>query len=1283
MKRKCLAVMALITALSLLLLASPVFAGDVNNGQQKLEEKLKMNAARLKAAANLKAAKAGIQATLGTVSAATIIDPSTGIMVPDYFGAANWAFSPPLNKFVDKVAGLGPAGANALGQYIPIAVPDTTTYPGSDYYEIAVVEFQVQMHSSLPATRQRGYVQLSTANVPGAMIALLNPDGSPITMPDGSQAFAVDNPHFLGPAIVANGTTGGTSGVGTPVRIKFYNLLPSGTGGNLFVPRDRSVMGAGMFEIADPNNPGATIMGMFSDNRATVHLHGNDTVWISDGTPHQWITPATENTPYPKGVSVVDIPDMPPAGKGAMTVFYSNAQSARLMFYHDHAYGITRLNVYVGEAAAYVITDQVEQDLINGTNNSGVNPGLLKVLPDIGIPLVIQDRTFVDPATIGATDPTWLDPLQESYGTSPGTAVLGDLWYPHVYMPAQNPYDLSGMNAYGRWMYGPWFYPPTVGLIQGAVANPYYDPLNAPWEPPLMPGTPVPSTPAEAFMDTPMVNGTVFPYLEVEPKAYRFRILNAGDDRFLNLSMYKATAIVGSIALVDPGSGYTAEPNVTITPAAGDTTGHGAQAFATIDPLLGTVTAVTITVVGSNYTAAPIITIDPPAAGTQATATASLFTTNASGFGSEVGMVPVTGTAWLPPFDVSGVPDQANAGPDWIQIGTEGGFLPAPAVIPAGPITWNTNPTNFNFGNVNGHSLALGTAERADVIVDFSAFAGQTLILYNDAPAAWPAPDPRYDYYTNDQDQTMMGGAPTTPPGVGPNTRTIMQIRVGTTVSTPVPDVTLANLQSAWAKSAATGKRGVFEVSQDPIITPQAAYSSAYDNTFTSIPAEEYIQVNQYTKTFQPIDANGALQPTVTLPLQPKATHDEMGGVYDRYGRMSGMLGLELPASTSRLAQFIAYGYASPPVDIFGGSTSGTLVGSLGDGTQIWNISQNGVDTHTIHTHLFNFQLINRVAWDGGLIPPDPNELGWKETLRVNPLEQTFIALRPILPTAAQIPFIDKVPNSVRLIDVTAPAGAPLDPPPPAGWFDPNGVAIASILNHKVNFGWEYVYHCHILAHEENDMMHATSFVVPPVAPTNLSAAMTGSGNKTAVVLSWTGAVNATSYAVQRATSTTGPWTTIATATAPTYTDPVGNTKLTYFYRVSASNTVGDALTPGFTTRTASSGFSNLTAYPIGTPVVPPADPTNVAASAALQGASNDRVTVSWTGSTDAQQYLIRIATDPAFTSIIATGTVAAPTVTFTSGNLPLLSYYVGVQATNAAGASALVNATPFPVLAP
>ncbi len=79
-------------------------------------------------------------------------------------------------------------------------------------------------------------------------------------------------------------------------------------------------------------------------------------------------------------------------GPGSQTYYYTNQQSARLMFYHDHAWGITRLNVYAGEAAGYLLTDTTEQNLIS----SGV-------IPSDQIPLIIQDKTFVDDATIGTT----------------------------------------------------------------------------------------------------------------------------------------------------------------------------------------------------------------------------------------------------------------------------------------------------------------------------------------------------------------------------------------------------------------------------------------------------------------------------------------------------------------------------------------------------------------------------------------------------------------------------------------------------------------------------------------------------------------------------------------------------------------------------------------------------------------------------------------------------------------------------------------------------------------
>ena len=1106
----------------------------------------------------------GLGGTGYSAPVVVIRDPAgtgTGAVADAVIGAAT--LGGPLTggmlKFIDKLPGLTPAGANTLhtpgrpgGQYIPVAVAEPVTFSGqaADYYEIGLVEFYEKMHSNLPPTKHRGYVQLSTTAVPGKRVPLTHLDGTPIFYPGTTtQVTAVDYPHYLGPVIVAQGRVVGIPnalptdpGYPKPVRIKFYNLLPTGAGGDLFIPVDKTVMGAGM---------GPDGMTEYTQNRATVHLHGNNTVWISDGTPHQWTTPAGETTPYPKGVSVRNVPDMPPAGDGALTFFYTNAQSARLQFYHDHAFGITRLNVFAGEAAGYVITDAVEQDMINGTNVSGVNPGLLKVLPDIGIPLVIQDTTFVDAATIFVQDPTW------NGGTGPRgatgnitAAVTGDLWYPHVYMPVQNPWDLTGTNAFGRWHYGPWFIQSTPvcgpnGLFQGEpgcikvgpVPNPYclptppttcvvngltnpgvegvdYNCSAAPWEPPCMPGTPNPSMPGESFMDTPIVNGTAYPYIEVEPKAYRFRILNAANDRMFNLQLYVAA---------DKTAPTTADTNYNLTPAR----------------LCNGVSGALV----ENCTEVKMV---------------------------KISVAPANQYADTP----SGIPAPGTKGPDWIQIGTEGGFIPKPVVVPQQPIGWNVDPAYFSFGLVNQHSLFLGSAERADVIVDFSAYAGKTLILYNDSPAPVPAAVPQYDYYTGNGNQMDTGGAPNTQPGYGPNTRTIMQIRVGTTVTTPTTDVNLANLNTVFAKTAL--KRGVFEVSQHQIVIPQAAYNSAYNATFPAT-ASQYVQIAATQKTFQPIDKNGVLQPAVTIPLKQKAMHDEMGGVYDtQFGRMSGMLGL----ANVNAPLPIMYGYASPPVELVKGSVEGTQIGVLPDGTQIWRIFHNGVDTHTIHTHLFHTQLINRVDQSGqvtgGTLPVDLTELGWKDTFRINPLEVTFLALRPILPNPEQVPF--EVPNSVRLIDPTMPRGAPLVAPPPAGWFDPQENPIDQILNHAVNFGWEYVWHCHILSHEEMDMMHALVFAVPPKAPSGLTATAV---RPTAVNLAWTdNSITETGFTIKRATNsafTTGLTTIPVGKNVTVYSDTSVRTGVRYFYKVFATNRVGDTWTYPFDPTMPPARFPTMT----------------------------------------------------------------------------------------------------------
>jgi FtsP/CotA-like multicopper oxidase with cupredoxin domain len=1001
------------------------------------------NAQRREAASRLAserlAAGATPSATLGALSAqafgvqAAALTPGA---TPDYYGivpnfansplpsldsSGNPVFGTGIRKFVDSLPGLGAASANDLGQYIPVAVPDTTAYSGSDYYVIGLVEYTQKLHKDLPATKLRGYVQLNDAGT-----------------------VQMTPPSYLGPAIVAQKNR--------PVRIKFINKLPTGTGGDLFLPVDDTVMGAGL---------GPDGVTKYKQNRGTLHLHGGNTPWISDGTPHQWTTPATESTPWPKGVSVRDVPDMPAAGPGEMTFFYTNQQTARLMFYHDHSYGITRLNVYAGEAAPYLVQDSAEAALVNGgaiVDGTGATVNVpAGTVPADQYPLVIQDKTFVPNDTqLAAQDPTW---DKAKWGG------LGSLWYPHVYMPNQDPSDYNGVNSVGRWDYSFWFYPPLVGVANGPVANPLF---GQPGEPPQNPGVPNVSLVPEAFMDTPLVNGTAYPYLKVGRKAYRFRILNAANDRMLNLQIYYAKAN---------------------TPDSVDTSGNP-----TLQTLSGEV---------------PMVPAAP----------------------STITTWPAT---WPKDGRDGGVPDPNAAGPSMIQIGTEGGWLPIPVVIPNQPVNYEYNRRTILFANVTSHGLLIGPAERADVIVDFSGVpAGSKLILYNDAPAPMPGFDSRNDYYTGDPDQTSIGGAPTTKAGYGPNTRTIMQFDVSDPSTGPA--VNMTNL--------ANGLKAAFGGTQDKPIVPESVYGQFYGTTFP----DTYARIADTSLSFTPI---GQTVP-VTESMQDKAIIE---GFEMDYGRMNAQLGVGLPNLGPTGGAAIPYGYADPPVlgsptvpgeSIFD-TVPGTLIGTLNDGTQIWHVEHQGVDTHVLHFHLFNVQLINRVAIDGQLLPPDTNELGWKESVRMNPGTNVILALRPL---SQNLPF--KLPDSIRPANPLVPLGAT--------YMDGQGLPI---VNSLFNFGWEYVWHCHLLGHEENDMMRPIVFRVSPTEPANLLATPSAvSVNAPTVALAWTNSATipaATNYLIQRSTNsgfTAGTVATLMVAGTPSaYTDNSVAPLTQYWYRVRAEN---------------------------------------------------------------------------------------------------------------------------------
>ena len=687
------------------------------------------------------------------------------------------------------------------------------------------------------------------------------------------------------------------------------------------------------------------------------------------------------------------------------------------------------------------------------------------------------------------------------------------------------------------------------------------------------------------------------------------------------------------------------------------------------------------------------------------------------------------------------------------------------------------------------HSLLLGPAERADVVVDLTPYAGQTLILYNDAPAAFPARDPRYDYYTGSGDYRDTGGAPSTLRGYGPNTRTVMRIKVtGTAPATPpspghVNTVRLTALQTAFAHSA-TGT-GVFESGQHPIIVGQGAYNSAYGTDFVNSGAlDGFARITDFSLKFRTL-FNWTTNNTMTIPFQPKAIQDEMGEAFDHdYGRMSGNLGLEVPLTGAGVLQnLILYPFVNPTselIDATGLPKANVKVDPISvatDGTQIWKITHNGVDTHPIHFHLFDVQVLNRVGWDGIIRPPDANELGWKDTVRISPLEDTIVALRPIIPVV-KFP----LPNSVRPLNPMAP----LDSTLVFNSVDENANPTAPITNKLTNFGWEYVWHCHILSHEEMDMMRPISVALPPAQPTLLTAVQSGSGNNKRNVLTWTNVANATGYKIFRALSNIGPWTdlTPVPVAGPSYTDPIGNTSSVYFYQVFAVNKVGYEGVPGYKTVTATSTGSTILSVPVvappttaptapnslttaiqtgpqvllswndrannetgfviqrctsvncatwanlvtvgprtGTGAVtytdvtvvpgttyryrvgaqnsvgtsysapsgnvvipaPPAAPTNVTATAARQGGSAARITVTWTDvATTETGYRIQRATNATFTANLVTSTVGANVTTFTTGNVARnTSFYLRVQAYNGAGNSAWVNATPLPILTP
>ena len=247
---------------------------------------------------------------------------------------------------------------------------------------------------------------------------------------------------------------------------------------------------------------------------------------------------------------------------------------------------------------------------------------------------------------------------------------------------------------------------------------------------------------------------------------------------------------------------------------------------------------------------------------------------------------------------------------------------------------------------------------------------------------------------------------------------------------------------------------------------------------------------------------------------------------------MNATLGAEMPNTNANVQTTVPFGYAEPATEVLDPHQVGAQIGTLGDGTQIWKITHNGVDSHPVHFHLFDVQFVNRVGWDGAKYAPEPGEVGWKDTVLMHPLEDTVVALRPQIPV---LPF--ELPDSIRPIDPSMPVGSPIST------FDPLTGQAVTVPNTVKDYGWEYVWHCHMLSHEEMDFMRPIVVNAAPPVPTAVTTSP-GGLQATKVGLAWTqpGSGNpvVSNWTLQRATDlafTVGLQSANVPAGSPAYLD--------------------------------------------------------------------------------------------------------------------------------------------------
>jgi FtsP/CotA-like multicopper oxidase with cupredoxin domain len=368
----------------------------------------------------------------------------------------------------------------------------------ADYYEIAMRQFPQQiLPAGHPATTVWGY--------------------GPTVAQNGPQIFNA-------PSLTIEAK------FNTPVRVKWINELKDANGNYLphLLPVDPTLHWA--------NPPGGT---MHRDTRPTftstpgpytgpvpmvTHVHGAVGVGDeSDGYAEAWYLPAANNIPADyadRGTWYDFFAGKAAAGFGATwgpgfaTFQYPNANRASTLWYHDHALGMTRLNVYAGPAGFYIVRGGPDDAVFDSrTGAAAVLPGPAprendKFPPNktyYEIPIAIQDRAF-------NTD--------------------GSLFYPDT-------------REFFDGIVGPFI--PDGGMDMHGSFSPIWNP--------------------EFFGNTIMVNGNTWPFQAVEQRRYRLRFLNGCQSRFLILDFSSIPGV--EVWQIGNEGGFLAAP-VNLTAANGN-----------------------------------------------------------------------------------------------------------------------------------------------------------------------------------------------------------------------------------------------------------------------------------------------------------------------------------------------------------------------------------------------------------------------------------------------------------------------------------------------------------------------------------------------------------------------------------------------------------------------------------------------------------------------------------------------------------------------------------------